>query len=259
MRVIGRLSVVLACVLCAQALLPTLAHAQATLAGVVRDTSGAVLPGVTVEASSDVLIEKLRTAVSDNSGQYRITDLPPGTYNVSFALPGFNGVARPGVQVSGTGVIPINIEMRVGAISASTNVILTFGGDTAMAQLTWFTRDGRKVGAIRSPSPLHNPTISPDGRYVAADDSGSNMSIWLVDLERGPSVRFTSEPQADIAPVWSPRGDRIAYASQVGGVFELFDRPLARGDQAPAHAVNSPIPISRPIWWVSSPRMRCIV
>jgi carboxypeptidase family protein len=62
------------------------AYAQATLAGVVKDSSGAVLPGVTVEASSPVLIEKVRTAISNGTGQYRIESLPPGTYTVSFTL-----------------------------------------------------------------------------------------------------------------------------------------------------------------------------
>jgi len=73
-------------------LLPTLVFAQATIAGVVRDASAAVLPGVSVEASSPVLIEKARTAVSDGSGQYRITDLPPGSYVLTFSLSGFTSV-----------------------------------------------------------------------------------------------------------------------------------------------------------------------
>lgn len=63
---------------------PTFAHAQSTLAGVVSDPSGAVLPGVTVEASSSALIEKVRNAVTDGSGQYRIADLPPGIYSVTY-------------------------------------------------------------------------------------------------------------------------------------------------------------------------------
>ena len=71
------------------ALLPTTAVAQAVIAGTVRDTSGAILPGVTVEASSPALIEKVRTAVSDGTGQYRIEDLRPGTYTVNFTLTGF--------------------------------------------------------------------------------------------------------------------------------------------------------------------------
>jgi DNA-binding winged helix-turn-helix (wHTH) protein/Tol biopolymer transport system component len=115
------------------------------------------------------------------------------------------------------------IEMRVGAISASTNGILTFGGDTTTAQLTWFTRDGRNVGTIRSPSPLHNPTLSPDGRYVAADDSGSHMSIWLVDLERGTPTRLAE----GVLPVWGPRGSDIVFTSRrVGGSSDLVHRSI---------------------------------
>jgi hypothetical protein len=103
-------------------LLPSLAFAQATIAGVVRDTSAAVLPGVTVEASSSVLIEKTRTAVTDGTGQYRITDLPPGSYTVTFTLTGFTVVKRESVTVSGSGVIPINADLRVGALEETITV-----------------------------------------------------------------------------------------------------------------------------------------
>ena len=103
-------------------LLPKSVHAQATIAGVIRDASAAVLPGVTVEASSPALIEKNRTVVSDGTGQYRITDLPPGTYSVSFALTGFSTVKREDVVVSGSGVITINADMRVGALEETLTV-----------------------------------------------------------------------------------------------------------------------------------------
>ena len=75
-------------------LLPALASAQSTIAGVVRDTSGAVLPGVTVEVASDVLIEKTRSASTDGEGRYSIIDLRPGTYSVTFTLTGFSIVKR---------------------------------------------------------------------------------------------------------------------------------------------------------------------
>jgi hypothetical protein len=103
-------------------LLPKSVHAQATIAGVIRDASAAVLPGVTVEASSPALIEKNRTVVSDGTGQYRITDLPPGTYSVSFSLTGFSTVKREDVIVSGSGVITINADMRVGALEETLTV-----------------------------------------------------------------------------------------------------------------------------------------
>src|SRR5687768_1258309 len=86
-------------------LMPLAAHPQSMIAGVVRDASGAVLPGVTVEASSPVLIEKVRTAVSDGTGQYRIAELRPGTYGLSFTLTGFATVKRDGVEVSGAGAV----------------------------------------------------------------------------------------------------------------------------------------------------------
>src|SRR5688572_27346196 len=107
-RAVRTLSFV-AMVLC----LPTLAWAQAAIAGEVRDTSGAVLPGVTVEASSPALIEKVRTAITDGNGRYRIEDLRPGTYVVSFTLAGFTTTRREGVNISSTGVNTSNIDMPV--------------------------------------------------------------------------------------------------------------------------------------------------
>ena len=103
-------------------LLPSLGYAQATIAGVVRDPSAAVLPGVAVEAASPALIEKSRTVVSDSTGQYRITDLPPGTYVVTFSLQGFTTVIRDGLAVSGSGVLPVNVELRVGALQETVTV-----------------------------------------------------------------------------------------------------------------------------------------
>jgi hypothetical protein len=103
-------------------LVPAVAHAQATLAGVVRDSSDAVLPGVTVEASSPVLIEKTRSAVTDGSGQYRITELPPGTYALTITLSGFSTVKREGVEVTGSGVFAINIAMKVGTVAETITV-----------------------------------------------------------------------------------------------------------------------------------------
>jgi hypothetical protein len=103
-------------------LLPNSVHAQATIAGVIRDASAAVLPGVTVEASSPVLIEKSRTVISDGTGQYRITDLLPGTYTVTFTLTGFSTVKRDAIEVSGSGVITVNADMRVGALEETLTV-----------------------------------------------------------------------------------------------------------------------------------------
>jgi Carboxypeptidase regulatory-like domain len=98
------------------------AHAQATIAGVVRDSSGGVLPGVTVEATSPALTEKTRTALTDGTGQYRIVTLPPGSYTVTFSLTGFTTIKRDNISVSGSGVIPINVDLRVGSLQETITV-----------------------------------------------------------------------------------------------------------------------------------------
>src|SRR5690242_15852079 len=103
-------------------LAPALAFAQASIAGVVRDASGAVLPGVTVEASSPVLIEKVRSVSTDGSGQYRVVDLRPGIYTVTFSLPGFTTVKREGIELAGSFVAQINIDMRVGGLEETVTV-----------------------------------------------------------------------------------------------------------------------------------------
>src|SRR6266446_7542101 len=98
------------------------AQTLGTVAGVVKDTSGAVLPGVVVEAASPALIEKTRTATTDGTGQYQIVDLRPGTYSVTFTLTGFAGVKREGVSVTGAGVLTVNADMRVGNVTEVLNV-----------------------------------------------------------------------------------------------------------------------------------------
>ena len=103
-------------------LLPAPVFAQASLTGTVRDGSGGVLPGVTVEASSPALIEKTRSAVTDGSGQYRIVDLQPGTYSLSFTLPGFSNVKRDGIELTGNQTLTIPVDLRVGGIEETITV-----------------------------------------------------------------------------------------------------------------------------------------
>ena len=103
-------------------LLPAAAFAQATITGVARDASGAVLPGVTVDAASPVLIEKVRSVLSDSTGQYRIVDLRPGSYSVTFTLPGFTTVKRDGIVLSGDFVATVNGDLRVGSLEETVTV-----------------------------------------------------------------------------------------------------------------------------------------
>src|SRR5688500_12080781 len=103
-------------------LLPSAVFAQASITGVVRDSSGAVLPGVTVEVSSPALIEKVRTAVTDASGTYRVVDLRSGTYTVSFTLTGFSVVKRDGIELAGAFTATINADLRVGGLEETITV-----------------------------------------------------------------------------------------------------------------------------------------
>ena len=104
-------------ILFAMGAFPAPAFAQgstSSIAGVVRDTSGAVLPGVTVEAASPALIEKVRTGVTDGQGQNKIVDLRPGTYTVTFALTSFATLKREGLELPPNFTASVNAEMRLG-------------------------------------------------------------------------------------------------------------------------------------------------
>jgi hypothetical protein len=103
-------------------LLPATVFAQAVLTGTVKDASGGVLPGVTVEAASPALIEKVRSVVTDGNGVYRIVDLRPGSYAVTFTLPGFNTAKREGVELSGTATFTVDADLRVGAVEETITV-----------------------------------------------------------------------------------------------------------------------------------------
>jgi hypothetical protein len=98
------------------------ASAQSVFAGTVKDAAGAVMPGVTVEAASPALIEQVRSAVTDENGVYRIIDLRPGVYTLTFSLPGFSTVTRQGVELAANFTATINIELSVGALQESITV-----------------------------------------------------------------------------------------------------------------------------------------
>jgi hypothetical protein len=138
---------------------PGLATAQ-SLAGTVRDTSGAVLPGATIEASSPALITKVRTGVTDETGQYRIPDLPPGTYKVTFTLPGFATVVREGVELSGGGVMTIGAEMRVGSLEES----ITVTGESPVVDV----QTARQQTVINGDIVRALPASRSYGNYLAA-------------------------------------------------------------------------------------------
>src|SRR5262245_2457629 len=171
-------------------LLPARVLAQASLTGTVRDVSGAVLPGVTVEASSPALIEKARTATTDGTGQYRITNLQPGTYVLTFTLPGFAPVKRENVEVAGTQTLTIPIEMRVGGIEES----VTVSGESPVVDVQQAKREvvmstdtiaalplTRAAGALLNATPglfvdNNGPALTPTMTFFNARSGGSNST-----------------------------------------------------------------------------------
>src|SRR5687767_10837160 len=109
-------------VVCLLAVLPVCASAQSSIAGIVRDESGAVLPGVIAEAASPALIEKVRVAVTDDQGVYRIVDLRPGAYTVTFTLPGFNTLRRDGIDLRAEFTATVDAHLSVGSLEETITV-----------------------------------------------------------------------------------------------------------------------------------------
>ena len=167
-------------------LAPGVVYGQATLAGIARDASGAVLPGVTVEAASPVLIEKVRTSITDDTGRYSIPDLRPGEYRVTFTLPGFRTIVREAVAVSGTAVVTINAELAVGGVEET----ITVSGDTPVVDLQSTTRqavmDQEIVSAIPSSrTPFTVGVLIPGVRKGAftGQDVGGSVVQEVASLE----------------------------------------------------------------------------
>ena len=166
---------------------PSLAYAQASIAGVVRDASGAVLPGVTVEATSPALIEKVRTVTTDGSGQYRLENLRPGAYVVTFVLPGFSTVRREGVELSGTFVANINAEMRVGGLEET----ITVTGASPVVDVQSANRERVLTAETMNNAPVNrvpslmaamipgvtNPTVDVGGNTGSPVVGGGSVSV----------------------------------------------------------------------------------
>jgi hypothetical protein len=134
--------------------LPAAAFAQGSIAGVVRDSSGAVMPGVTVEAGSAALIEKTRTALTDGAGQYKIVDLPPGTYDVVMTLSGFKTIRRNGVVIEGTFAAQVNGELQVGAVEEAITVTAETPTVDVINTQKQFVANREVLDAI--PTPIRN-------------------------------------------------------------------------------------------------------
>src|SRR5689334_5769205 len=217
MRVLIRSLLILTCLVVAQ----STAWAQAVLAGAVKDSSGAVLPGVTVEAASPALIEKVRTTVTDGAGRYRIEDLRPGTYTLTFSLPGFATVKRDGVIVSGSAVIAVDAELRVGGVQET----VTVAGESPVVDVTSTKREItldnetiRSLPSVRSYSYLLTtvPGLQTNNNNV---NTGPVFAIFPIHGGRGVESRLTVDGLNISNP---PGGNQPSnYVADVGNATEV--------------------------------------
>jgi len=134
-----------------------------------------------------------------------------------------------------------------GQFSISSNGVLAYLPSAAESnQMEWYDRSGKSLGRIGSPGDLFEPSISPDEKFVAfRRNSGTGSDLWIRDLTRGTETRFTSEPSFNIAPVWSPRGDRIVFASNRKGAYNLYQKAIGSGNDE----LLSNNPTGRPTQW----------
>ena len=179
-------------------LFATSAFGQAVIAGTVRDTSGAVLPGVAVEATSPVLIEKVRTAVTDGSGQYRIENLRPGLYVVTFTLPGFSAFKREGIELTGSFIATVNADLRVGALEET----VTVTGESPIVDVQSTQRqvtlnDDVLTGATTTQFPIHGGRnnegrLHVDGLNIGNPVGGNQPPGYVADIGNAQEITFTT-------------------------------------------------------------------
>ena len=201
-------------------LLPGRASAQSTIAGQVKDTSGAVMPGVTIEASSPALIEKTRDAVTDGQGQFRIIDLRPGTYVVTFTLSGFNTVKREGIVLTAGFTATIDAELRVGALEES----ITVSGQTPVVDVSSatqqqiLTRD--LLDAVPGGRNIWGTGATLTGVSLSAPDVGGTAGMQQTYMVVHGSLRQDNVIQVDGMSVNGIEGDGAIQNYFNQGMFE---------------------------------------
>jgi hypothetical protein len=178
---------VVVCVALAPSAAYAQASAQASITGVVRDASGAVLPGVTVEAASPSLIERTRSVTTDGAGQYRIVDLPTGTYDVTFTLTGFSTVRREGIELAGAFTATVSVDLRVGSLEET----ITVTGESPIVDVQSSRRqqilDDSVVSAIPTGRTYHSLlTVVPGVVSTSTDVGGiSTTSVATFTIHGG--------------------------------------------------------------------------
>jgi hypothetical protein len=205
--------------------LPGTAFAQSAIAGAVRDPSGAVMPGVTVEASSPALIETTRSAITDGLGRYRIEDLRPGTYTVRFTRPGWKPYLQTGVELTGVFTTTVNAELEVGSLAETVTVsreVSPVDVNSARRGVTLSGEDVRSIPTVRTYNALvglvpgvvtnFNDTVTStattsfpihggrttegrlllDGLLIGSPPSGNSAASYTVDIGQAQEVTFTT-------------------------------------------------------------------
>ncbi len=229
-----RISVVVFVCLALLALLADRANAQSALAGVVKDVSGGVLPGVTVEASSPALIEKVRTVITDDAGQYRIVDLRPGVYTMTFTLPGFNTVTREKIELISNFTATINADLRVGSVEET----VTVSGATPVVDMQTATNQqvmtkellesvptGRSIWAVGS---------SLTGVTLSAPDVGGTAGMQQTYLATHGSDRRDNAIQVDGMSVNGIEGD--------GAIQNYFNQTMFEEMSYQTSALSAEVP-----------------
>ena len=186
---------------------------QSGIAGSVRDTSGAALPGVTVEAASPALIEGSRTVVTDGQGLYNFVDLRPGAYVVTFTLPGFNTLKRDGLELKAAFTATVNAELAVGGLEET----ITVSGEAPVVDI----RNNSTQSTIPRETLTAIPTTGRMGQYAALIAGATLETSTLHDVggvagERG-QFGVHGQRAADISYVQ----DGVNTKVQTGGVFSL--------------------------------------
>src|SRR2546428_3244089 len=221
-------------------LMPRAASAQSdsSIAGAVRDTTGAVLPGVTVEAASPALIEKVRTVVTDDQGQYKIVDLRPGTYTVTFTLAGFNTVKREGIELTTGFTALANAELRVGALEET----ITVSGASPVVDAQNVRSQNVLSRAIRDAVPTSKGvagvatlTVGAFGGGIGANtgrDVGGSSGDWggLLKIHGGRTDGVISLDGMPYVTLLSEGFNRTAYNQ--GAVQEMVVSMAGNGAEA---------------------------
>jgi hypothetical protein len=152
-------------------LVPAAVHGQSvagTIAGTVRDTTGLALPGVIVEVASPALVDQIRGAATDDDGRFQIVDLQPGTYSVSFELPGFSVIKRDGVTIPAAAIATVNADLRLRVIGES----FTLSGPAPTVEVTKVA--GQRAGTGTA---IESTTGEAEARRVAAMTPGAAKSV----------------------------------------------------------------------------------